>query len=247
MDLQKLLRVSICVAGLGITMSACTESTEKATSTSTTTSTAEVVTEQAVWQKMTSDGDAAKAAKDYKKAEASYQAAIEEAKKLGETDPAFSKTTANLADFYYAQGDGQQADKLYKQSLQVREKAVGLEHADLIQSILGLARVSSAEKNYGESVAYYERALAIMKKTETAVPAEVETEYAAAQANASKTGGAVKPADSSKPVDKTSNKDIEKASKEAASEFSDGLETGKGAAKESKDATKGGGKKSAAK
>ncbi|HEY9678785.1 MAG TPA: tetratricopeptide repeat protein [Drouetiella sp.] len=246
MDLQKLLRVGICVAGLGITVSACTQtSTETATSTVTTTSTAEVAVEQAVWQKLTSDGDAAKAAGDLKKAEMSYQAAVEEAKKLGESDPAFSKTTANLADFYYAQGDGQQADKLYKQSLALREKAVGLEHADLIQSILGLARVTSAEKNYGESVAHYERVLAIMKKTNTPVPAEVETEYEKAKENASQTKGSSKEesTDAAKDGAKGAAKDAEKgAAKDAEKGAAKDAE--KGAAKDAekgatKDAEKG--------
>jgi tetratricopeptide (TPR) repeat protein len=191
MDLQKLLRAGICVAGVGLTMSACTPNATE-TTTATTTSTAEVAVEQAVWQKLTSDGDAAKAKGDLKKAEECYQAAVQEAKKLGETDPALGKTTANLADFYYAQGDGAQADKLYKQSLAVHEKALGLEHADLVQSIVGLARVASAEKNYAESVSYYERAIGILNKNNMPVSEEVQADYKKAKENASSAKGSTK-------------------------------------------------------
>jgi tetratricopeptide (TPR) repeat protein len=204
MHLQKLLRAGICVLGLGITISACTPNViryhlsqlvhpgcERAPDTSTaSTATA---TDQAIWQKLSSDGDAAKAAGDLKKAEASYQAAVAEAQKLGEQDPSLAKTTANLADFYYAQGDGAQADRLYKQSLAIHEKALGLEHADLVQSILGLARVSAAAKNYAESVAHYERAFAILKKNNLPVSPAVEAEYSEAKENASSSKGSTKP------------------------------------------------------
>ncbi|MBI2810063.1 MAG: tetratricopeptide repeat protein, partial [Candidatus Melainabacteria bacterium] len=167
-----------------------------------------VAAEQAVWQKLTSDGDAAKAAGDLKKAEASYQAAVEEAKKLGETDPTFARTTANLADFYYAQGDGAQADRLYKQSLSIHEKALGLEHADLVQSILGLARVTASQKNYAESVAHYERAIAILNKNKMPVSPEVQAEYTKAKESAATSKGSTKePEAASKDSVKESDKE----------------------------------------
>ncbi|MFN8554823.1 MAG: tetratricopeptide repeat protein [Candidatus Obscuribacterales bacterium] len=191
MDLQKLLRVGICVAGIGVSISACTPNATE-TTTSDSAARTQVAVEQAVWEKLTNDGDAAKAKGDLKKAEECYQAAVQEAQKLGENDPSLAKTTANLADFYYAQGDGAQADKLYKQSLTIREKALGLEHADLVQSILGLARVSSAEKNYAESVAHYERAIAILNKNSMPVSDEVQAEYKKAKDNASGTKGSTK-------------------------------------------------------
>ncbi|HEY9730887.1 MAG TPA: tetratricopeptide repeat protein [Drouetiella sp.] len=191
MDLQKLLRAGICVASVSLSISACTPNATE-TTTTTNASKAEVTVEQAVWEKLTADGDAAKAKGDLKKAEECYQAAVEEAKKLGETDPTFGKTTANLADFYYAQGDGAQADKLYKQSLAVREKALGLEHADLVQSIVGLARVASAEKNYAEAVAHYERAIDILNKNKLPVSDDVQKEYAKAKENASTSKGSKK-------------------------------------------------------
>jgi tetratricopeptide (TPR) repeat protein len=195
MHLQKLLSVGACVVGLGITLSSCTPNATE-TTTATTTSKAVVTTEQAVWQKLTADGDAAKTSGDLKKAEMSYQAAIAEAKKLGDQDPALAKTTANLADFYYAQGDGAQADRLYKESLSIHEKALGLEHADLVQSILGLARVSSASKNYGESVAHYERAINILKKNNMPVSTAVEAEYTKAKEDASSAKGSTKDTES---------------------------------------------------
>jgi tetratricopeptide (TPR) repeat protein len=190
MRLQKLLRAGICVLGLGITVSACTPN---ATETASSTASTATATDQAIWQKLSADGDAAKASGDLKKAEASYQAAVTEAQKLGEQDPALAKTTANLADFYYAQGDGAQADRLYKQSLAIHEKALGLEHADLVQSILGLARVSAAAKNYAESVAHYERAIVILKKNNLPLSPAVEAEYTKAKENAASSKGSTKP------------------------------------------------------
>lgn len=219
MDLQKLLRAGICVAGIGVTMSACTPNATETTN-ATTAPKAEVAVEQAVWQKLTSDGDAAKAAGDLKKAEASYQAAVEEAKKLGETDPVFARTTANLADFYYAQGDGAQADRLYKQSLSIHEKALGLEHADLVQSILGLARVTASEKNYAESVAHYERAIAILNKNKMPVSPEVQAEYTKAKESASTSKGSTKETEAAS-KDSVKESDKEATAKDAKAKDSE--------------------------
>jgi tetratricopeptide (TPR) repeat protein len=218
---------------VSLSISACTPNATETTNT-TSASKAEVTVEQAVWEKLTSDGDAAKAKGDLKKAEECYQAAVEEAKKLGETDPSFGRSTANLADFYYAQGDGAQADKLYKQSLAVREKALGLEHADLVQSIVGLARVASAEKNYAEAVAHYERAIDILNKNKLPVSDEVQAEYAKAKENASSSKGSTK-GDAAGKEDAATGKGSTTGKETATGK---GAAAGKDAASEKKEATK---------
>ncbi|MFX5730420.1 tetratricopeptide repeat protein, partial [Acinetobacter baumannii] len=83
----------------------------------------------------------ARAKNDKAGAEKNYKAAIAEALKLGADTPAVASSTANLADFYYVQGDGNQADELYKRSLATYEKTVGTQHFDLVVDLAGLGKV----------------------------------------------------------------------------------------------------------
>ncbi len=55
------------------------------------------------------------------------------------------------------------------------------EHIDLSTDLIGLARVSTAEKKYLDASAYYKRAIAIMNKAGQPVPIDVEKEYAKVQ------------------------------------------------------------------
>ena len=130
-----------------------------------TTSSPAATADQAMWQIYTKQAEDALAKNDKTAAEQNYKLAIAEAEKLGTDTPAVASSTANLADFYYVQGDGNQADDLYKRSLAVMEKIKGTEHVDLVKDLSGLGKVSIMKKKYPEAVSYYERAEDILKQS----------------------------------------------------------------------------------
>jgi tetratricopeptide (TPR) repeat protein len=145
--------------------------------------------EQLAWSKMTLDGDAAVRKGDLQKAEANYRNAIAEAEKLGKQNPAVAETMANLANFYYVQGEGDKADQLYTRSIALREKIVGYEHMDVAKDLIGLARVRVKQDRFDEATALFERAIAIFNKSKTGVPEDVQKDFEHARAKASKTTG----------------------------------------------------------
>lgn len=144
-----------------------------------------VTADQVAWSKMTLEADEAVRKGDPVQAEKSYKAALLEAEKLGKEGPAVATTTANLANFYYVQGDGAQADQLYSQSIALREKIAGLENVDIAKDLVGLARVRSSQKKYDDSIKLFERAVSIMKKNNLPVPADVQKDYDDVSAKAS--------------------------------------------------------------
>lgn len=154
-----------------LALSACGQAQETKSSV-----TAQTVQEQAAWEKLTAEAEVAKQAGDKKLAEAKYKEAIESARALSTDSPAQAAATANLASFYYVQGDGAQANQLYSQSLAMHEKALGLMHIDLVVDLVGLGRVYNSEKKYKESQASYERAVEILTKAGKPVPAEIQSE-----------------------------------------------------------------------
>lgn len=119
--------------------------------------------DQAAWQLFTKQAEEALAKKDKASAEKYYRLAIAEAEKLGADTPAVASSTANLADFYYVQGDGGQADELYKRSLAVFEKTKGTQHIDLVKDLIGLGKVSILKKQGADAVTYFQRAQDIVK------------------------------------------------------------------------------------
>jgi tetratricopeptide (TPR) repeat protein len=136
-----------------------------------------VATDQALWQKLTASADAAAKQGDKTTAEKGYKDAVVEAEKLGMDTAPQAESLANLANFYYVQGDGAQADGLYRKALAAHEKALGLEHVDLIKDLIGLARVCHSEKKDDEAITCYARAIAISDKAKQPVPADVTAEF----------------------------------------------------------------------
>ena len=132
--------------------------------------------EQAVWLKLTNEAKAAQAAGDKTTAEAKFKEAIEAAKSLAAESPDQAAAIANLADFYYVQGDGAQANHLYTQSLSMREKAVGLMPDDLVIDLVGLAHVYTDEQRYAKAKESLERAVDILKKSGKSIPVDIEVD-----------------------------------------------------------------------
>ena len=172
MKLNKFFQTSAFVAGL-VCLTACGQA-----ETASAPSDKPVVAEQNNWQAITNNADAAAKSGDKVAAERLYKEAMAAAVQLGEEYPAQADSMANLANFYYVQGDGAQANDLYKQALAIHEKAKGLEHVDLIKDLVGLARVCQSEKKNDEAKALYERAQAIADKSKQPLPADVLADMA---------------------------------------------------------------------
>jgi tetratricopeptide (TPR) repeat protein len=136
-----------------------------------------IATDQAEWQRLTTAADAAAKSGDKATAESNYKAAIASAENLSPDTSAQSESLANLANFYYVQGDGAQADGVYKKALALHEKALGLEHVDLVKDLLALARVCHSEKKEADAATYYERATAIAAKANKPLPQASLADY----------------------------------------------------------------------
>jgi tetratricopeptide (TPR) repeat protein len=146
-----------------------------------TGNTAVTTQDQAAWQRLTSDAETARKKGDMKAAENAYLAAMVEAEKLGADNPANPEAIANAANFYYVQGDGARADQLYRKSLAMKEKLNGTENIDLVKDLVGLAKVSVAQKKYGDACTFYSRAVAILRTANQPIPDDLSTDFAKAQ------------------------------------------------------------------
>lgn len=170
-----LFNTTISIAGVVLLLSSCSQS--ESTRSVTAVETKAVDATQADWKTYTDKANEALKNGDKSAAEQNYKAAIAEAEKLGQKDPALAEAVANAASFYYVQGDGEQADELYQRSLSIREAAKGMEDADLITDLLGLFRVRVSQKKFAEACKYYERAKAIAAKTGKEIGADADAEY----------------------------------------------------------------------
>jgi tetratricopeptide (TPR) repeat protein len=166
---------TLVFASVVLSLSACGQS---ATQTDTTPGASQVSAEQADWKGLTLAAETALKSGDKATAESKYKEAALVAEQLGADNPAQAEAVANLASFYYVQGDANQANQLYKKSLALHEKALGMEHTDLVKDLVGLAKISSSSNDYATSAAYYERAMSILKKAGQTVPADIEAGYA---------------------------------------------------------------------
>ena len=172
MKISKLLSTTTFLAGL-VCLTACSQSETAGIPTDKP-----VVAEQTNWQELTNRAIEAANKGDKAAAERYYKEAMQAALLLGADNPSQAESMANLANFYYVQGDGAQANDLYKQALAIHEKASGLEHVDLIKDLVGLARVCHSEKKDDEAKAYYERAMVIADKAKQTLPADVAADMA---------------------------------------------------------------------
>jgi len=163
-----------------IMLSACgpsdlTQMSQSESSTSVSTA------EQVSWKRLTAQADAALKHGHKAEAEQTYKMALSEAEKLGADNPTKDQSLVKLANFYYVQGSGGQADKLYRRSLAEREKLLGMEHVDLSIDLLALARISSSQKKYLAATAFFRRAIALLKKAGRVVSKDTEEDYARVQ------------------------------------------------------------------
>ena len=70
----------------------------------------------------------------------------------------------NLAGLYHVQRNDVEAEPLYRRSLSIREKVLGLDHPSLAVTCYNLAKLYEARGNYNQAELFYRRALEIDEK-----------------------------------------------------------------------------------
>ena len=101
---------------------------------------------------------------DLARAEQAFVAAIREAEQLGAGDLRLATSLANLAQLKLRQRDHNESERLFRRSLQIREAALGPDHASLVQTINGLAAVCYARGDLDGAEPLFQRALSITEK-----------------------------------------------------------------------------------
>jgi hypothetical protein len=101
---------------------------------------------------------------DFARAEQAFVAAIREAEQLGATDLRLATSLANLAQLKLRQRNHDEADRLFRRSLQIRETALGPDHASLVQTVNGLAAVCYARGDIDAAEPLFQRALSITER-----------------------------------------------------------------------------------
>src|SRR5688572_23723424 len=101
---------------------------------------------------------------DFARAEQAFVAAIREAEQLGAADLRLATSLANLAQLKLRQRKYDDADRLFRRSLQIRESTLGPDHASLVQTVNGLAAVCYARGDIDAAEPLFQRALSITER-----------------------------------------------------------------------------------
>ena len=100
----------------------------------------------------------------YSDAEKSLKAALEEAEHFGPQDTRLAININNLAELYRLQAKYTEAEPLYKRSLAIWEKALGLEHPNVAKSLNNLASLYRLQGRLAEAEPLNERSHATIEK-----------------------------------------------------------------------------------
>jgi hypothetical protein len=101
---------------------------------------------------------------DFARAEQAFAAAIREAEQLGAGDLRLATSLANLAQLKLRQRNHDDSERLFRRSLQIREAALGHDHASLVQTVNGLAAVCYARGDIAGAEPLFQRALSITER-----------------------------------------------------------------------------------
>jgi len=116
--------------------------------------------DEASWQKAHDAGSKAFEEGRFDEAGKSLRAAENEARTFGDKNPRLATTLDHLAWVLRAEGRSKDAEPLARWALTWREKMLGAEHPDVMQSLNTLACLYDAE---GDAEPFYKRALALVE------------------------------------------------------------------------------------
>ena len=95
------------------------------------------------------------------RAEESFLAAILEAEGLGADNVRLASSLSNLGQLKYQQRDLAHAERLFRRSLEIRERSLGADHVSVAQNLNNLAALHVARNEHAEAEALLVRALRI--------------------------------------------------------------------------------------
>jgi len=102
---------------------------------------------------------------DYKAARDKHRQALALADKLPPGHDGAATVRNNLANTMMALGDGEEAVRLMREAIAIREKTAGAQHPDTATNRGGLAHFLSAIGRHPEAVAEFDRAIAILENS----------------------------------------------------------------------------------
>lgn len=118
----------------------------------------------ASWEELTRAGHRAFERQQLAEAERQFKAAIKEAERFGHQDLRLATSFDNLAEAYRSQNKPKEAEKLFRQSLAIREMALGPWHIRVAQNFDSLADALSAQRKYSQAEPLYRRAREIRER-----------------------------------------------------------------------------------
>lgn len=108
-------------------------------------------------------GEEAQAKGHYFEAKKQYEAAVFAAEKLNEDDPNLEKALAALAKLDMRQGAYDDAERLWKRLLSMKEKSTGKDSVVTASILMQISMVNRHQRRYAEAEAIAEKALGIVK------------------------------------------------------------------------------------
>lgn len=116
------------------------------------------------WESLMKQGDAARKAREYKKADTLYQAGLAAARKIGPSDTSVATSLVALAALYEEAGNHSQIEILHKLAVAVEEKGQGKDNPAVAMRLAGLARYYQSRTRYADAEPILQRAIAILEK-----------------------------------------------------------------------------------
>lgn len=113
------------------------------------------------WESLMKAGDAARKAREYKKADTIYQAGLEAARKQGPSHTNVATTLVTLASMYEEVGNHSPIEILYKLAVAVDEKGQGKEHPAVAARLSALAQYYENRARYADAEPLLKRAIGI--------------------------------------------------------------------------------------
>ncbi|MCD4748368.1 MAG: tetratricopeptide repeat protein [Thermoanaerobaculales bacterium] len=120
---------------------------------------------QSTWGRHTDAGEWAFARGDFTKAESEFRAALDIAMSLPESDIRLEESLRNLARYFEHRSDADQAEPLYLLLLAAQEHRLGTESAQLLETLVALARVAIPTGDHPVALDSLERYVAIADAT----------------------------------------------------------------------------------
>lgn len=116
------------------------------------------------WEESWKSAVTAGSQEELEKAEKLLKSSLKEAERQGSKDSRLAAVLNCLAQVYERQGKFSEAEPLYQKVLEIDEKALGKEHAAIINDLDNLAVTYIQQKKYKEAEELFKRAIALDEK-----------------------------------------------------------------------------------